>query len=85
LEGAFGKLEARGHQRFARVHQRHGLGPGRNGGQRGYIAAAEVFGERSPNGAADFGGVKFHAHKMTRNPKRKSKKTNLTNILPREW
>jgi hypothetical protein len=41
--------------------------------RRRHDRVAEVFGKRGADGAADFGGVEFHAHKMTPAAKRKSK------------
>jgi hypothetical protein len=73
-KGDFGKIETGDDERFARAHDGFGHRVCWNCGQRGRVAAADVLGERGPDGLADFFGGQFHADKMTAGAKRKSKK-----------
>jgi len=51
-----GKSQPGDNQRLTRAHHGHHLRAQRHGGQRGHVAAPDVLGERSLNGAANFGG-----------------------------
>ena len=66
-EGGFSEFNSCDDKRFARAQAREGYCVLRNGGERGHVAAAEVFGERGADGAANFSDGQFHTAKMTAN------------------
>jgi hypothetical protein len=50
--------------RLARAHDDGELRGRRDGGERGHVAAADIFGQGCANGASDFHQVKFHEVRM---------------------
>ena len=60
----FRKLDAGNDQRLAGAQKRDRFGAGRNSGERGHIAAANIFGEGGTDGATDFSRSQFHTAKM---------------------
>jgi hypothetical protein len=55
-------------ERLAGAQERNGPGLGRDGGERGDITAADIFGQGGLNGLADFRRIEFHPDSMAAKP-----------------